>query len=263
MMQTTVENLQRVWEPPREDRSKRFASRLWRKPQFGVLGRLEYLSGHHRIFNPYGGGPMNGQCVRLEIARWILQHCGIARIVETGTYRGTTTAWFAQFALPVVTAEISPRYANFSRARLRRLSNVEVRRRDSVTVLAELARANIDRNAPTLFYLDAHWRDYIPLADELAILTAAFPRAVVMIDDFKVPGDAGYGYDDYGPGKTIDLDLLRSCHGVPERVFFPAVASRWETGGRRGCVVFSNDTALTKEIMRLSLLRSHALRDQP
>src|SRR5262245_57698741 len=159
MMQTTVENLQRIWDRPAEGSSpdgrlKRFARWLWHKPHFGVLGRLEYLSGHHRIFNPYGGGPMNGQSVRLEIARWILQHCGIARIVETGTYRGTTTAWFAQFALPVVTAEISPRYANFSRARLRPAPNVELRQRDSVTVLAELARANIDRNAPTFFYLD-------------------------------------------------------------------------------------------------------------
>lgn len=270
MMQTTAENLQRVWVrgqpaegPRRDDPSKRFASWLWRKPQFGILGRLEYLSGHHRIFNPYGGGPMNGQCVRLEIARWILQYCGIARIVETGTYRGTTTAWFAQFSLPVVTAEISPRYANFSRARLRRSPNVELRRGDSVTVLADIARANIDHDGPTFFYLDAHWRDHVPLADELAIVTAAFPRAVVMIDDFKVPGDAGYGYDDYGPGKALELDLLRRCSRMPERVFFPAVASRWETGGRRGCVVFSNDTALTQEIMRLSLLRSHALHDEP
>jgi hypothetical protein len=26
-----------------------------------------------------------------------------------------------------------------------------------------------------------------------------------MIDDFKVPGDAGYGHDDYGRGKSLSM----------------------------------------------------------
>jgi len=29
-----------------------------------------------------------------------------------------------------------------------------------------------------------------------------------MIDDFQVPDDPGYAYDDYGPGKALTPDLV-------------------------------------------------------
>jgi hypothetical protein len=50
-------------------------------------------------------------------------------------------------------------------------------------------------NDPTLFYLDAHWEEYLPLRDELQLIYNNFPRAVVLVDDFKVDDDLGYGFD--------------------------------------------------------------------
>jgi hypothetical protein len=240
------------------DRMKGALRWLWHKPHFGFVGRVEHLTGYHRLFNGYGG-PMNGQTARLEIARSILENFAIARIVETGTYRGTTAEWFAQFGLPVVTAEISPRYAAFSRRRLRNKPNVDLRPRDSVTVLADLSRESIDRSAPTFFYLDAHWREDLPLRDELNIIAYCFPRAIVMIDDFRVPGDPGYAYDDYGPGKVLDVSLLRSCQLASDVVFFPSVRSNWETGSRRGCVVLANDPAHIRQLSEMSLLRPYKI----
>ena len=59
------------------------------------------------------------------------------------------------------------------------------------------------------FYLDAHWNDDLPLADEIDIIFSRCPWAVVMIDDFEVPSDPGYQFDDYGPGKALVLGYIR------------------------------------------------------
>lgn len=64
---------------------------------------------------------------------------------------------------------------------------------------------------------------------------------VLLMDDFQVPGDVGYEYDDYGPGKALTVDYLAPVvrrHGLS--VFFPKADSTEETGKKRGyCVVAS------------------------
>ncbi len=57
-------------------------------------------------------------------------------------------------------------------------------------------------------YLDAHWEDDLPLAEELRIIAGAWRSAVVMIDDFQVSDDDGYGFDDFGPGKALTQSYL-------------------------------------------------------
>ena len=59
-----------------------------------------------------------------------------------------------------------------------------------------------------LYYLDAHWQENLPLQEEIKLILAYGQPAAIMIDDFAVPGDPDYGYDDYGPGKTLSLSLL-------------------------------------------------------
>ena len=64
-----------------------------------------------------------------------------------------------------------------------------------------------------------------------------------MIDDFQVPHDPGYGFDDYGPmcGRlTIDFieDLIAE---YDLSVCFPAFASVDETGSKRGCVILASE----------------------
>jgi hypothetical protein len=180
---------------------------------------------------------MNGQTARLEICRYILEHCRVQQIVETGTYRGATSEWFAQFGLPLVTIEIQERFEAFSSLRLSRFTNAEVRLGDSVAILHELACARSLNSAIIFFYLDAHWLNRLPLADELNLIVNDFRFFVVVIDDFAVPYDDGYGFDDYGPGKALTLDYLKSTSAGRLPVFFPNVRSEWETGHRRGCVV--------------------------
>lgn len=57
-------------------------------------------------------------------------------------------------------------------------------------------------------YLDAHWGEDLPLAEKLEIVFSWDSDAIVMIDDFQVPDDPGYAYDDYGPGKALTPDLV-------------------------------------------------------
>jgi hypothetical protein len=105
-------------------------------------------------------------------------------------------------------------------------------------------------------YLDAHWNDDLPLTEELEIVFGACPNAIVMIDDFLVPFDEGYRYDDYGAGRSLTADYIEPivvAHRL--RLFYPSTPSVCETGERRGCVVLAKNTALAVELASLPLLR--------
>jgi hypothetical protein len=99
--------------------------------------------------------------------------------------------------------------------------------------------------------LDAHWEDDLPLREEVEIITSSWERAVVIIDDFEVTGDAGYTFDDYGPGRRLCLDYLA---GTPWPIYFPTLDSAAETGGRRGCAVIVAPS-LVESVAALSSLR--------
>ena len=61
-----------------------------------------------------------------------------------------------------------------------------------------------------------------------------------MIDDFKVPNDPGYIYDNYGPERALTETILPEEPLRGWTVFYPAVPSNEETGARRGsCVLIS------------------------
>src|SRR5947209_9063574 len=127
-----------------------------------TAARARHALASPQYFNPFGG-PMNGQTARLEATREIIFGCGIQQIVETGTYRGTTTEWLAAFGLPVITIESYLHSYEFSKVRLGNKPNVRIEFGSSVSVLSAVAD-ELDVNAPTLFYLDAHWEAYLPLA---------------------------------------------------------------------------------------------------
>jgi hypothetical protein len=59
------------------------------------------------------------------------------------------------------------------------------------------------RESPIFFYLDAHWSEDLPLADETEFIIRNLNTFTIMIDDFEVPRDSGFAYNDYGPGKHL------------------------------------------------------------
>jgi cephalosporin hydroxylase len=224
--------------------------RFWQR----LRGQVRYYRKRKRFFGP----PMNGQGGRLELVQQIITQCGVQRIVETGTFLANTTVWFAGFGLPVMTVEIDARYFGFSKARLRAHGNVTAHEGNSIDFLRSIITGAIDRTAPTLFYLDAHWLNHLPLREEVELITANFPRSVVVVDDFEVPDDPGYGFDDYGTGKRLCLDYLLQAATPSLAIYFPCVGSEQETGARRGSVTLTASHELEKVLDQMPALRRWA-----
>ena len=203
--------------------------------------------------------PLNQQRGRAAIMEAIIRAGGIAQIVETGTYRGSTTAWFAGFGVPVHTVEANPRFAHLARLRFAATPLVRSAEMDSAAFLRRLAQNKPMTDATTLFYLDAHWGKRLPLAEELATIAAAFPAAIIVIDDFQVADDPAYGFDDFGPGKRLDLDYVRRTGVTGLQAFFPTLRGTDEDGARRGCVVLTANGTLADKLRQIPLLRPYLL----
>jgi hypothetical protein len=107
-----------------------------------------------------------------------------------------------------------------------------------------------------LFYLDAHWGEDLPLFEEIAKIFSSCAQAIVMIDDFKVPNDDGYGYDDYGIGKALTREYIAPLVSEFQLAeFYPRTPSAAESGFRRGCVVVARNPRLIDALSRSLLLR--------
>lgn len=184
-------------------------------------------------------GPLNGQIMRQKLYRTLLETVRPVAIIETGTFRGATTELFAESGLPVYSMEALGRNYGFARVRLHRSKNVKIMHIDSREGLRRVLTGPLARQlaAPLFFYLDAHWKDDLPLAEELEIIFSLAQRAYVMIDDFEVPDDVGYSFDDYGGSAVLNFDYIAehvSQYGLA--VLYPKTPSCDETGARRGCI---------------------------
>jgi predicted O-methyltransferase YrrM len=145
--------------------------------------------------------PFNRQEGRRRLFLAILEAFRPDVLVETGTFKGTTARFMAEvFPGRVLTCEVNLRWFIEAQARLAQYPNVELTHGDSRAFLSELSRAD-GNHERALFYLDAHWLYDLPVRAEMEFIFAAWPNAVVIIDDFQVPDDAGYAFDDYGPGR--------------------------------------------------------------
>jgi FkbM family methyltransferase len=227
------------------------------KPLIGEinLGRLDYLVKPE--LRDSWGGPFNGQEYRCRIFLDLLEQLSFQVIVETGTFRGTTTALFAQTSLPVYTVEADPRLFGYSAMRFKG-AKVHIYQRDSRSFLRQLAQENTFPKESGFFYLDAHWGEDIPLREEVEIIFSNWQRSVVMIDDFEVPGSA-YGFDDYGPGRALNvtyLDAVINRLGIS--VFFPKADISQETGAKRGCVVLCREKEVAEKLERVDTLQRDA-----
>ena len=202
------------------------------------------------------GGPFNGQAGRTAIMESILKRCAIQNVVETGTFRGTTTEFLAKRVTGrVYSCESQPRYFLYSRRRLEPLSNVDVHLGDSRAFLQTLLSTDVPRQARTLFYLDAHWSIDLPLASEIEIILERHSSSIVAIDDFEVPFDRDYGFDDYGPDKRLWLPILAPFrHAVPN-FYVPSISAAEETGAKRGCIWFASAEHLDQLLAQVPNLR--------
>jgi hypothetical protein len=206
------------------------------------------------------GGPFNGQEARKQIATDVIAAMKPTAVIETGSYRGTTTAFLRNLDVPVYTVELNAQLYYYVRRRFRRDERVEVALGDSREYLEKLAKRSDVPKARVLFYLDAHWGDDLPVKEELEMIRRIWRESVVMVDDFEVPDDAAYGFDDYGAGRALSM----SCLPIEElgyRIFWPSTPGEEETGERRGCVVLATPDQAAERIGTLTSLRPQSVRD--
>lgn len=191
-------------------------------------------------FVPDDTKAFNGQAGRQQIFEALMHNGGFECIVETGTFIGNTTGWMHnKTRLPVHSSEIDPNFFRLARKRLEQHDAIHLHEGGSVDFLRRLS-ASPARQRPTFFYLDAHWYRDLPLAAELQIISDHWKNFVIMIDDFEVPGDEGYGFDDYGFGQSLTLSVFRRHFERLSLVpYFPALAAERESGARSGCVVLA------------------------
>jgi hypothetical protein len=86
------------------------------------------------------------------------------------------------------------------------------------------------------------------------MIRSVWRESVVMVDDFEVPDDPAYGFDDYGAGRALSL----SCLPVEElgyRIFWPSTPGEEETGERRGCAVLATPDEAARRISGVTSLR--------
>lgn len=235
---------------------KRAASRIARQalsaPNFGRF-RYRWNPANGRSW----GGPMNGQKWRCLMVAEIIAKFQPQAIVETGTYLGQTTEWLAAFQTPIYSCEYSEENFGFAKERLKNFDNIQLKHgdsRDSLKAFLEGSLVEL-RHSPLLFYLDAHWGEDLPLAEEVDQIFSNCSNALVLIDDFQVADDERYGFDDYGKGKALTLDYLGdTIRKFDLTVQLPSTPSKDETGAKRGCALLSSME--NEQVVRsISLLR--------
>jgi len=212
------------------------------------------------VFNP--PPHLNRQKGREKIVIDIFRNVPVEVVVETGSFRGGSTEFFAKtFKLPVHSVELNPVYHRYVCLRLSNLKGLHLVQSDSRDFLRKLTLEKSIASKFPFFYLDAHWWEDLPLMEEIRIIAKAWCKFVVLVDDFRVPGDQGYGFDDYGAGKILELQSFREFKNLNLACFFPTLPSSEETGLKRGCVVFS-DTETANILKKIESLREFSLANE-
>ena len=221
-----------------------------------LLGAIEYY--RYPDSRESWGGPFNGQKVRQRIFLELIEKINFSAIAETGTYRGTTTEFMHNSSgLPVYTVELHPRNFGYVRCRFFLRRSIVPFHDDSRSFLRRLVKNRPFIEKRTFFYLDAHGGEDLPLREEIQFIFENCPQAVVMVDDFKVPGDEAYGFDDYGNGKVLSLEYLKPlADKLQIAAFFPSVRAELESGSKKGCVVLARAPDLIIGLQELNSLVS-------
>jgi len=110
-----------------------------------------------------------------------------------------------------------------------------------------LDQNKIDRKSKVFFYLDAHSENDYPILEELEFITSDYQNNLIIIDDFQVPNDDGYGFDSFN-GRKLNLKLISKSLIGKNFIYFPKISSSIETGKLRGYVLVTNNDDIKKKL---------------
>lgn len=141
----------------------------------------------------------------------IIHSSNIRVFIETGTESGSTLGYIARTYpdIECFSCEADKRIYQIAKQNLANHPNVTIKNKKSVRFLRELKPHLV----PNLFWLDAHSHGYgCSLPEELSIILAKWESGYIFIDDFKVPDNPAFGYDEYefekGEITTLDQSYI-------------------------------------------------------
>jgi hypothetical protein len=203
----------------------------------------------------WNNNSLNGQKYRKQIITEILANNKFDVIVETGTEYGLTTKFFSQFSDKIISIEKSIPIYTIAKKNLANQKNIKLVHNDSKDLDKILVKNGINLNTQNkiFFYLDAHSDDDYPLVDEIKYIFQNYKSFILLIDDFQVPNDNGYGYDSY-LGKKLNINFIKKLFTNKEHIFFPNIPSIKETGRLRGYVIITNDEEFKKFLIKIDEL---------
>jgi len=191
---------------------------------------------------PVGFCGFNGQYVRASLLLYLMKTLSIDSFIETGTFRGETCLLVAaQTDARIQSCDVVDGHVSFAQRVLAPFGErVQIELQDSRDFLKQkIAEKNLGR---PLLYLDAHWFRDLPLIGELEVILAGLEEYIIVIDDFRVPSDNGFGFDSYGrislEWNLIAPTVLNSAR--PPSVWYPSYPSKLETGPKRGFVLLTS-----------------------
>lgn len=201
----------------------------------------------------------NNECIRSYIIWSIHKRLPCTSFVETGTLYGATAGYVRRtFKTPVFTSEINRTYYLISKVNLIWFHGINKVLSNSPDFLSKICKlANI--GTCPMFYLDAHWYDYVPLPEELTIIAESCEQCVIVIDDFFVPSEPDFRYDDY-ESLRIDLDVVYSSLlslRSDVSVYLPAYSPNLDPGGKGigYAVVILGEVELPEDRFPFNMLR--------
>jgi len=204
---------------------------------------------------PFNGNPDFG-----DICTDYIRGFGVNTVIETGTYLGRTTEFFAKCPGIITTHSIESNLEYFEKAQTNLMAagttnsaTLTLHHGDSAVILPDILTQNIPPTASPriLFYLDAHWERACPLLAELGAIAASGisrDNCLIIIDDFRIPHRPDIPFDVFG-GRPLDINYVREAltavfpnnlhyeYYAPPRRLAPtrgrlvAYPSSWEGGG--------------------------------
>lgn len=151
-----------------------------------------------------------------NLVKHIMETLKPDRFVETGTHMGWTDMWMAQHypSLPIYSVEIDDQYYSVAVHNCKPYPNIILYHMSSPDFL-RLIYDELKKGL-TLFSLDAHWWQYVPLRDECKVIVT-LEKYVILVDDFacdnpRFGGDT-FGGDASHPGIENNIEYLADILG--------------------------------------------------
>jgi hypothetical protein len=151
----------------------------------------------------------HGDKYLLELVFAAARRC--EQFVETGTNVGSSICYLARHfpKLPCYSCEPDKESCEFARRKAAPFPNAQINHEPSPQFLHTLAKQVPGlASRETLFWLDSHGYGFRwPLREEVEFITTRFDSACIFIDDFKVPGQPQFLFDEYD-GQICGMELI-------------------------------------------------------